>query len=139
MRIRLKEEQKKQILKSEDIYDAILPVFMRQGKAHRRKEFFWVIGLEVSNYINYIELVAVGSVSAIIINPVEVLSFAVMRKCKRLVLVHNHPSGNLEPSVSDLKITKTLIAGASYLGIDIMDHLIITESGYYSMTDEGTL
>jgi len=114
-------------------------VLRRNSKHHRKKEHFWVIGLNTANYVEYIELVSLGSVNMTIVNPVEVFSYAVLKKCKNLILIHNHPSGNLTPSESDKNLTKKLILGADILGIKILDHIIISEIAYYSMNDEDEL
>jgi len=56
-----------------------------------------------------------------------------------LILVHNHPSGNLKPSDADIKLTQKIKDGAKLLEIEIHDHLIISENGYYSMADDGMI
>lgn len=114
-------------------------VLTRHSRHHRKKEHFWVIGLNTANHIEYIELVSLGSINMTVVNPVEVFSYAVLQKCKNLILVHNHPSGNLKPSESDKKLTQKLLIGGDILGIKILDHVIISEDGYYSMNDEDDI
>ena len=93
MNVKLTKEQKIKVANSEDVFSIMREVLKREKRLSRQKEHFWVVGLNVNNVIAYIELVALGSVSKIIVKPVEVFSFAVAKKCESVILVHNHPSG----------------------------------------------
>ena len=106
------------------------PIQERQQNPSKivKKEYFWSIGLNNSNDIEYIELLTIGSLNQNIIDPVEVFNFAVVKKCKKIILCHNHPSGNLEPSIEDYHLTRTIIDGARTLKIEVLDHIIISES-----------
>ena len=109
---------------------------MRQNKLHRQKEYFWAIGLNTAFNIMYIELVTIGILNKVAVDPIELFSFAVQKKCKKLILVHNHPEGQLKPSKSDIELTTYLQKGGEYLNITIYDHIIITEeNAYYSFVD----
>lgn len=112
---------------------------MRENKLGQQKEHFWVIGLATSNRISYIELVALGSISATLINPLEVFSLAVQKKSPHIILVHNHPGDTLNPSKEDIKITQKIVKGGEILNIAVLDHLIITTEGYYSFAEKGKL
>ena len=137
MKVNLTKEINRKINSSSDVSEIMKKIFMRQNKLHRQKEYFWVIGLNTANRILYVEVVAIGSLNKIIIDPVEVFCFAVAKKCKRIIIVHNHPSGVVEPSPSDIELTAALLKGASYLGIELLDHIIITETDYLSLNDIG--
>ncbi|HSH66404.1 MAG TPA: JAB domain-containing protein [Bacteroidia bacterium] len=140
MKVRLSEKDKIKIANSEDVYRIMQAILMRQNKLHRQKEYFWSIGLNTVSDILYIELVTIGTLNKNSIDPVELFSFAVQKKCKRLILVHNHPSGSIKPSKSDISLTQSLKKGGEYLKIDIEDHIIITENqGFLSFSDEGLL
>jgi DNA repair protein RadC len=133
MQVRLTKEQKIKIANSDDVYTIIRAVLMRQNKLHRKREYFWVMGLNTGNDIMYIELAAIGKVNAANVDPVELFSFAVQKKCKKIILIHNHPSGNLTPSAEDIHLTNQLKEGAKYLKIEILEHLIISEEGFSSV------
>lgn len=139
MKVRLTKEQKLKIANSQDVFTILQAVLMRQNRLHRQKEYFWSLGLNSKNDIMYLELVTLGSLNQNNIDPVELFSFAVQKKCKRIILVHNHPSGYTKPSKADITLTRFLQTGATYLGIEILDHLIITEEKFYSMADMGDL
>ena len=64
---------------------------------------------------------------------------AVGKKSSKVVFVHNHPSGTLEPSEADMVLTKKLVNGADTLAIEVLDHLIISQTGYYSFSENGLL
>lgn len=139
MNVRLSKEQKTKIANSEDVFSIMRAVLMRQNRLHRQKEYFWSVGLNTANDILYIELVTVGTLNKNIVDPVELFSFAVQKKCKKIILVHNHPSGHPKPSKPDRELTSMLQQGAAVLRIAILDHIIITEENYYSFADEGDL
>ena len=139
MNVKLTKEQKIKVANSEDVFSIMREVLKRENRLSRQKEHFWVVGLNVNNVIAYIELVALGSVSKIIVKPVEVFSFAVAKKCESVILVHNHPSGDLKPSKVDIDLTKKLVNGSKFLEIKVLDHLIISTKEYLSFADKKLL
>jgi len=140
MNIKLSKRQKIKIVNSEDVYIIMRAVLMRQNRLHRQKEYFWTIGLNTASDIIYVELITIGTLNKNIIDPVELFSFAVQKKCKRIILVHNHPGGQLKPSESDIELTGFLQKGGEYLKISIEDHIIITEeNGYFSFINKGLM
>ena len=139
MNVKLTKAQKIKIANSEDLFSIMKQVLKRENKLGRQKEHFWVVGLDVHSVIAYIELVALGSISQIVIKPVEVFSFAVTKKCESIILVHNHPSGDLNPSQSDIDLTYKLLNGGKILEIKVLDHLIISTKDYISFIDKKLL
>ena len=107
--------------------------FWRQNKIHRQKEYFWTVGLNAANDIEYIELVTIGTSNRNIVTPVQVLSLAAAKQCQKIVLCHNHPSGNLEPSEADILFTERMEKAAAILEIELLDHIIITETNYVAI------
>ena len=139
MNVRLTKAQKIKIGSPEDLYDIMQKILLRESRTGRQKEHFWVIGLAVSNKISYIELVSLGSISSAIVTPLEVFNLAVLKKSPKIVLVHNHPSGNLKPSPADIDITTKIVDGGKILTIEVLDHLIISEESYYSYKEHNKL
>ncbi len=139
MNVRLTKNQKIKIGSPEDIYSIMQQVLLRESRIAGEKEHFWVMGLATSNNISYIELVSLGSISTTIINPLEVFNLAVRKKSPKIILVHNHPSGNLEPSTADKDITNNIIDGGKTLTIEVLDHLVISAESYYSFAENGLL
>jgi len=109
MEIRLTDKDKKQITSPDDIYGIMQRILLRENKIDREKEHFWIIGMDMADYILYIELVSLGSVKSTIVEPMNVYRFAVMKNAVRVIAVHNHPSGNLTPSPHDKDTTDRLI------------------------------
>ena len=140
MKVSLPRGTKKKITGSKDVYKIMHAVLLRQTKLRRRKEYFWCIGLNTSNDIMFIELVSMGSLNKTIVEPVEVFWLATNKKTTSVILVHNHTGTSTKPSSQDLLLTDRLRDGGKLLGIEIVDHIIITEkNGYLSFDDEGLL
>lgn len=139
MRVKLTESQKIKILNSEDVYSIMQKVLLRENKIDRNKEHFWVIGLATSHQILYIELISLGTVNKTLVDPMEVFSIALQKRSVRIILVHNHPSGDLTPSEADKELTDHLYQVGKFLNVPVLDHLIITEKEYYSFLDSELL
>lgn len=86
-----------------------------------------------------IHSLAKGGLTSCVVDVRIILSIALKSLATGIILVHNHPSGNLKPSQLDIKITEQLKAGCKILNIELLDHLIITRHDYYSFADEGML
>ncbi|HSX05231.1 MAG TPA: DNA repair protein RadC [Candidatus Saccharimonadales bacterium] len=82
------------------------------------------------------EVISIGSLSSNIVHPREVFQPAIMRGAVAILIAHNHPSGSLEPSAADIEVTQQLRAAGKILGIELLDHLIITSDGYKSVIEE---
>lgn len=80
-----------------------------------------------------------GGVCSSVVDPVIVAKYAIDTLAKGVILVHNHPSGNLNPSENDIAITEKVKRGLSLFDCNLIDHLIITEDGYYSLADNGII
>ena len=136
MNVRVPKDENHKLQESNDVYRIMRRILLRQNRLRRKSEYFWTIGLSQSLDIEYIELIALGSLNTVSIDPVEVFSIAVSKKCKKVILCHNHPSGNRKPSDSDIDLTNQLRDGGKLLHIDILDHLIIDEESYFSFLDK---
>ena len=122
------------IQSSNDAYSYFRPLL--QDKQY---EEFWVLLLNRNNKILKAEKVSDGGVSYTVADPKRIFKSALENSASHLVLCHNHPSGNLEPSSADHNLTKKLIAAAKNLDMTIIDHIIVTDRGYYSFADEGQI
>lgn len=106
---------------------------------HLKKESFYVILLDSSlKKILDIEVTR-GLLNASLVHAREVFNPAIKYNARGIIVLHNHPSGLLEPSPEDIKITKKLVESGEILDIPVYDHLIITESGYYSFKENGLI
>lgn len=139
MNVRLTQNQKIQLLNSTDVYAIMQQVLMRESKIRRNKEHFWVVGLDNHNTILFVELVSLGGINAVTIKAHEFFSIAVHKQAVKVILVHNHPSGELSPSPADLDTTDRLLKSGNILHIEVIEHLIINETEFFSFVDSGTL
>jgi DNA repair protein RadC len=104
-----------------------------------KKESFYVILLNSSMKRILDFEVTRGLVDSSLVHPREVFNVAVRNLAKGIIVMHNHPSGTLEPSTEDIKITERLVSSGKILEIPVYDHLIITENGYYSFREHGLI
>lgn len=98
-----------------------------------KKEHFFVFYLDTKNQEIRCDLVTVGILNASIVHPREVFEPAVKHLAAQIIVAHNHPSGNLEPSKEDIELTERLTKAGEILGIEVLDHVIISKDGYYSL------
>ena len=127
-------EQKVQIKSSRDIYEVMYPLI-----ADLPNEEFWVLHLNKANRIIDKERISIGGIGGTVVDVKIILKSALEKLASAMILVHNHPSGNLTPSDADLSITKKLRDAATYLEIMVLDHVIIGDKNYYSFADNGNI
>ncbi|WP_045461572.1 JAB domain-containing protein [Sporocytophaga myxococcoides] len=139
MNVKLSEEQKIKLLNSDDVYSIMQEILLREKKIDRNKEHFWTIGLANNNQILYIELISLGGTSKTIVEPMQVFRVGVLKGAVKMLLVHNHPSGDLIPSEQDKDITDRLLQVGIILDIQVIDYLIISEKSFTSFLDIGLL
>ena len=124
--------KRKKVTASKDIFEMMQPVM-----TDLPHEEFWLIMLNRSNSVIKKELISRGGVSGTVVDTKIIFKTAVDNYASSIIICHNHPSGNLKPSAADLKITKNIKAAGEVMEITLLDHLIITEAGFYSFVDEG--
>jgi len=109
----------------------------RKFLANEDREVFIAINLDHSGKINSIHVVAIGNANATIIHPREVFKTAILSNASSIVIAHNHPSGNSQPSDEDTKMTSMLIEAGRLLGIKVLDHIIIGDDKYTNLSKSG--
>lgn len=102
-------------------------------------EVFAVVFLNRANKVNHFEIISKGGITGTVADPRIILKKALEEDATSIVLCHNHPSGNLQPSRTDEELTKKIKEAASYFDIKVIDHIIVSEDGFYSFADEGIL
>lgn len=102
-------------------------------------ELFAVIFLNRANKIKHFEIVSRGGITGTVADPRLILKKAVDTQATSLILSHNHPSGNLRPSRADEELTQKIKTAATYFDIQVLDHIIVSDEGYFSFADEGIL
>ncbi|MFT3681614.1 MAG: DNA repair protein RadC [Ferruginibacter sp.] len=102
-------------------------------------EVFAVLFLNKANKVNHFEVLSRGGITGTVADPRIILKKALETGATSIALCHNHPSGNLKPSRADEELTRKIKEAASYLDIAVIDHIIVSEEGYYSFADEGLI
>ena len=102
-------------------------------------EVFAVVFLNRANKIKSFQILSIGGLTGTIADPRIILKKAIEEEATAIVLSHNHPSGNLRPSLADEDITYKIKQAAAYLDIKVIDHIIVSEEGYFSFADEGMM
>lgn len=129
------EPQKRiRIKTSQDAYSLIHSEL--QDLSH---EEFWIIFLKRNNEVIKKELVSRGGIAGTVVDAKIIYKRALEERASGIILAHNHPSGNLQPSQEDIRLTKRLREAGRLLDIHVLDHLIITDTSYGSFADEGLL
>jgi DNA repair protein RadC len=112
---------------------------IRAGIQDKAKEHFKLIVLNTRNKIIGISNISTGTLNTSLVHPREVFKDAIIKNAASVVLAHNHPSGDTEPSENDLTITKRLVEAGKILGIEVLDHIIITKTGFFSFKEKGLI
>jgi DNA repair protein RadC len=102
-------------------------------------EEFWAAALTADKQLLRTVCLFRGTVDSCLIHPRDLFRFAVLENASALIIAHNHPSQNKEPSLEDIQVNKKLIQAAKIMQIPILDHLIITNEGYSSFLDKGLM
>ncbi len=139
MEVKIRHQVKK-ISDPGKLAEVMSSILRGEDDLDKDKEHFWVIGLSVKLSIQYIELVSLGTLTAALIHPRETYRRAIAKGVASIICVHNHPSGELEPSSNDLQITEQLRNAGEVVGINLIDHLIIdNDGGFTSLKQRGFL
>ncbi|MGD1822683.1 MAG: RadC family protein [Pleomorphochaeta sp.] len=124
---------KQQIIDPEDVHKVI------RHYASRKQEIFISIAINCAHEILTIDVASMGTINQCIVHPREVFSNAIDNRAVAIIICHNHPTGNLNPSLNDIQITQRLIECGKILGIEILDHIIFSEDDYHSMKEYDEL
>jgi DNA repair protein RadC len=112
---------------------------VRASIADKAKEHFKLLVLNTRNEVIVIVPVSVGTANASLVHPREVFKAAISHGASSVVLAHNHPSGNPEPSDDDIALTRRLVEAGRLLGIEVLDHIIVVQRGFISFKEKGLL
>jgi DNA repair protein RadC len=128
------EEKLPQVGSSKDAYGYIKPYLIDLSV-----EVFYIILLNRANKIMGNQLISTGGISGTVVDARLIFKYAIEKLASYIILVHNHPSGNLRPSDADIKLTQNLKSAGKFMEIPVLDHLILSNTAYFSFADEGML
>jgi DNA repair protein RadC len=121
------------ITSAKEVYDELKPF------STKTQEHFLTITLDGASHIINTRTVFIGTLNQSIVHPREVFSDAISDRAAGIIIAHNHPSGTLEASRADIQITQRLKEVSKLVGIELLDHVILSKHGFYSFSDEGLL
>lgn len=127
-------EKRMQLSSSQAVYEVLNPLFMNLAN-----EEFWVVYLNTANRVLAKKRLSSGGITQNVVDVRLAFKWALEVGATALILAHNHPSGNLEPSGADRKITQQFQQAAAHFELRVLDHLIFSEKGYFSFADEKLL
>lgn len=129
----LQNKQSALILEPKDVWNELKDI------RDHKKEHFVIFFLDARNQEIKREIISVGSLNANLVHPREVFEPAIRHLAAQIIIAHNHPSGDAEPSEEDLIITKRLVEAGKILGIDILDHVIVSKTEHFSFKEKKLL
>ena len=132
---------RRQVVGSPNVVHQVLwKVLTSENEVDRMKEHFWVLGLNTRNAIQYIDLASLGTLNSTLVHARELFRFAILKAVSSVILSHNHPSGDVNPSEDDIVVTRRLIEAGRIIGIEVLDHVVIGgRNSYYSFKEKGLI
>jgi len=118
----------------EDVYH-----FLREKMRYYDREHFKAVFLNTKHHVITVETISVGSLNSSLVHPRELFKNSIKRSAAALILAHNHPSGDPTPSIEDIEITRRLVEVGNIIGIQVLDHIVIGESSFVSLKEQGVI
>jgi DNA repair protein RadC len=126
------QDSKITITNSKDVAKVFLGLLALEDKIDQDKEHFYVMHLDIRSRVNLVELVSLGTLDSSLVHPRETFRRAIMQGSGSIIVAHNHPSGEVDPSDADTKTTKKLFDVGELLGISMLDHIIFAKDKFFS-------
>lgn len=133
----VKVSDRQKVRTSGEAYNLLLPTFPEGTIEHN--EYFKVLYLNNASHVLGYSLIGMGGICGTVADIRLILQTALLCNATAMILAHNHPSGQLNPSSEDIKLTKQIKEAARLMDMRVVDHLIITADSYYSFAEEGEL
>lgn len=113
--------------------------FLQEKIGREKREHFIVLSLDTANHLIEVNDISIGTLNANLVHPREVFHEAIANHAAKVIIAHNHPSGEAKPSLEDMKVTEKLVETGELLGISLIDHLIITKESFFSLKEHKLL
>jgi len=131
------EMEKERVKKNAITTPSEIVKFIQSEIEDYSKEHFFVVSFDVRNRILGIDKTSKGTLSASLVHPRETFESAIRRHAAQIIVAHNHPSGDCEPSEDDVRITKRLYEAGKIMGIELLDHIVVTKDNFTSLKDKN--
>jgi DNA repair protein RadC len=132
---KVKPSNRPKIAGSRDAYEIVMPLW----DDLEYRESFAILLLNRANRVLGIANISSGGISGTVADPKVIFQHALKANASSVILLHNHPSGNTQPSEADITLTRKMKECGKFLDLPVLDHLIVTTDGYYSFADEGLI
>ena len=123
------------VLSTKDVVKVFQDILALEDHIEQEKEHYYVMHLDSKSQVKMAELVTVGTLNSSLVHPRETFRRAIIAGSATIIIAHNHPSGETEPSTEDTKVTKAMFDAGQILGIALLDHVIFTKDKYFSFNE----
>ena len=130
--------EKAQLSNAQAVSDHMQKILQKMDSLERNKEHFFLISLTARNKVKFVELISIGTMNASLVHPREVFRRSIIHGAASVIICHNHPSGDPEPSEEDITITRRLIDAGKIIGIEVLDHIILGSKSV-SLKEKGII
>jgi DNA repair protein RadC len=131
------KDSKIKVTSAKEVAKVFQDILALEEKIDQEKEHYYVMHLDTRSQVKMVELVTIGILNSSLVHPRETFRRAVISGSAAIIIAHNHPSGEVEPSDEDMKITRIMHEAGNILGIALLDHIIFTKGNYFSFKNNG--
>jgi DNA repair protein RadC len=131
------KDSKIKVTSAKEVAKVFQDILALEDKIDQEKEHYYVMHLNIRSQVMMVELVTIGVLNSSLVHPRETFRRAVISGSAAIIIAHNHPSGEVEPSDEDMKITRVMHEAGNILGIALLDHIIFTKDNYFSFKNNG--
>ena len=129
------QDSKIHVKSPQEVAKVFLDLLLLEETIDQDKEHFYVMHLDTRSRVKLVELVSLGTLTSSLVHPRETFRRAVIQGSANIIVAHNHPSGEVDPSDEDTKVTKLLHEAGNILGISLLDHIIFTSNKFFSFKE----
>jgi DNA repair protein RadC len=129
------KDSKLKVGSPEEVANVFQDLLNLEDAIDRDKEHFYVMHLDIRSRVKMVKVVSIGTLTSSLVHPRETYRRAIVEGAVSIIIAHNHPSGEADPSDEDTKVTKSMFEAGQILGITMLDHIIFTKGGYFSFRD----
>jgi DNA repair protein RadC len=129
------KDSKIKIADAEGTVKVFRDLLLLEDAIERDREHFYVMHLDIRSRVKLVEVVSVGTLTSSIVHPRETFRRAIIEGAASIIIAHNHPSGEVDPSDDDTRVTKRMHEAGELLGITLLDHIVFSSEGYFSFRD----
>jgi DNA repair protein RadC len=131
------KDSKIKVTGAKEVAKVFQDILALEDKIDQEKEHYYIMHLNIRSQVMMVELVTIGVLNSSLVHPRETFRRAVIAGSAAIIIAHNHPSGEVDPSDEDMKITRMMLEAGNILGIAMRDHIIFAKDNYFSFKNNG--